>query len=390
MKTRCTVIKLNLQFHEESAIFSVDTMEKDGKTIIATAGGDKAVRLWEYEYTGEEPKEEFEYKTALSEGCKINHIFTLVKHKGSVNTLQFSRDGRYLITGGDTGTVFLWDMEKILQSTSMEEDKKYEGQPVLVREADNSDIYEVKWFNDRIIVGTSTGRVEQYTITHPSTGENEKTSEKESGDKENSASKEKKANASSVKIRVIEEYAPTVIAKCISSKQSHKDVVQGIACTDKIFATFGNDRVVKIFSESGKIIQKLSKRSLITDKHTLFFRRLSFTEDGSLYLPSGAYEGKHTVHLLSPPGYTVTQTIQAFPSSTVCTHSTTDFLVVSEGRNVYLFSKPAHTLLFRILDCAFLPITDIKTIRETRDSLSLIISSSDGFLTNIIIFCGVD
>lgn len=384
MKARCTVVKLNIQFHEESAIFSVDAVEREGKTVIATAGGDKAVRLWEYEYTGEEPKEEFEYRTALSEGCKISHIFTLAKHKGSVNTLQFSKDGKYLITGGDTGAVFLWEMDKVMSSTPSEEDRRYEGKATLVREADGVDIYEVKWFNDRIIVGTSGGRVEQYTVKEPSLLEEDKPHSKSTEQKENTVKEEKPAR--SVKIRVIEEYSPGLVVKCVSSKQLHKDIVQGIACTEDTFATFGNDRTVKVFSGTGKIIQKISKKSLITEKHTLFFRRLSFAKGGELYVPSGMYEGKNTVHILSPPKYSITRTIQPFPSSTVCTHAVDGFLVVSEGRNVYLFTEKEYSLVFRIVDCAFLPVTDIKTIRQTERTLSLLVSSSDGFLTNIIVY----
>lgn len=380
MKARCTVVKLNIQFHEESAIFSVDTVEIEGKTIIATAGGDSAIRLWEYTYTGEEPKEEFEYKTALSDGCAIKHIFTLEKHKGSVNTLQFSRDRKYLITGGDTGAVCLWEIDKVLGSTPAEEDNKYKGRPTIVREPDGSDIYEVKWFRDRIVIGTSSGRIEQYTVkAHEEAKENTPIKQRE---------KETKSTGS-IKIRVIEEYAAdTTRTKCVSSRQAHRDVVQGIACSREVFATFGNDRVVKIFTEEGKIVQKVSKKSLITDKHTLFFRRLSFSSDGILYLPSGIYEGRNTVHILSPPEYKITQTIGPFPSPTACTHVPEGFLAVSEGRNFYLFETEGHSLLFRIADCTFLPITDIKTVKQTKESLSLLVSSSDGFLTNIIVYIG--
>lgn len=379
MKERCTLVKLNLQFHEDSAIFSVDAIEHNGKTIIATAGGDKAIRLWEYSYTGEPSKEEFEYKTALSEGSEINHIYTLSKHAGSVNALEFSRDKKYLVSAGDGGAVYLWNIEDILLSTPEEEDKKYTGRPVVIRESDNSDIYEVKWFNERTLVGTSSGKVEQYTIS---------LREEKEQEKENKlpVAPENNDKKSLIKIRVIEEYKSELTVKCISSKQAHRDIIQGIACTNNIFATIGNDRVLKIYSETGKVIQKISKKSLITDKHTLFFRRLSFSSNGDLYLPSSTHEGKNSVHILSPPEYKVRKSIETFPSSTVCTHSTSKFLVVSEGRNIYLFENTEYTLIFRISDCAFLPITDIISISDKENYLSLIVSSSDGFLSNLIVY----
>ncbi|OAG30772.1 hypothetical protein NEIG_00256 [Nematocida sp. ERTm5] len=443
MRERCTVVKLNLQFHEESAIFAVDVMKAKGKTIIATAGGDKAIRLWEYTYTGEEPKECFEYKTVLTEGCSIIHIYTLNKHRGSVNSLQFSKDGKYLLSGGDTGAVYAWDMQSILESTPEEEDKKYTGQPIQVRGADSTDIYEVKWFQEKILVGVSSGRIEQYKLFNNPRNENTSKSTAESENTENLSvntagaleitgstevlkcdtlhmpeisqstsedheiipssnnlavqsspkkASQTKGNSSldkphkSVKFRVLEEYVQDVFAKCISSKQAHKDIVQGIACTDEIFASVGNDRVLKVFNDSGKAIQKLCKKSLITDKHTFFFRRLSFSEDGLLYLPSATYEGINAVHILSPPEYKVIKTITPFPSPTICTVCTSEYLIVSEGRNVYIFTTKEYSLVFRIVDCSFLPITDIKPIQDDQDILSLIISSCDGFLTNVLLY----
>ncbi|KAH9386689.1 chromatin assembly factor 1 subunit B [Nematocida major] len=390
MKERCTVVKLNLQFHEDSAIFSVAAVERGGKTVIATAGGDKAIRLWEYAYTGEPPREEFEYKTALSEGCAITHIFTLAKHKGSVNSVEFSKDGKYLVSGGDTGTVFLWDVEEVMQSTPSEEDRKYQGQPVLVRESDGADIYEVKWFAGKILVGTSAGRVEQYALSTVFPGNSQgKEKAKGGGVLPESAAAEqggKEAKKPGVKIRMIEEFAPSLAAKCVSSKQVHKDTIQGIACTEGMFATIGNDRVVKVFSQDGKLIQKVSKKSLISDKHAFFFRRLFFGPDGSLYLPSATHEGKNTVNILSPPEYRVTKAIQGFSSSTVCALVTQRFLVVSEGRNLYVFSEKEHALAFRIADCAFLPITDVVCIQDTPEKVSLLVSSNDGFLSNLIVY----
>jgi WD40 repeat protein len=63
----------------------------DGSTI-ATAGVDNAVKLWSQ--TGE-------------------LLRTLPAHRGIVNSLEFSRDGNYLLSGGDDSMIILWDLQKI-------------------------------------------------------------------------------------------------------------------------------------------------------------------------------------------------------------------------------------------------------------------------------------
>lgn len=61
----------------------------DGRTL-ATASGDKVVKLWDV-YTGAETKR-------------------LEGHSGSVNAVTFSRDGRFLLTGGADKTANWWDL----------------------------------------------------------------------------------------------------------------------------------------------------------------------------------------------------------------------------------------------------------------------------------------
>src|SRR5262249_23771994 len=102
----------------------------DGE-ILASAGADKAVRLWEAA-TGKEIRslahphqvEVVAFSTdgkVLASGCHDNtvriweaatgkEIHSLTGHKGRVDSLAFSRDGRFLASGGDgDALVRLWE-----------------------------------------------------------------------------------------------------------------------------------------------------------------------------------------------------------------------------------------------------------------------------------------
>ena len=95
MVKSCEVVKLDLQLHEESAVFSVDATKtfysernkenacSSEELILATGGGDGAVRIWRYSYVGEKPAGKFRYSTASEVRMEIEHLSTLRKHKGS-------------------------------------------------------------------------------------------------------------------------------------------------------------------------------------------------------------------------------------------------------------------------------------------------------------------
>ncbi|MBE5228414.1 MAG: WD40 repeat domain-containing protein [Microcystis aeruginosa PMC 728.11] len=63
----------------------------DGKTLVSRSG-DKTIKLWNVE-TGKE-------------------IRTLKGHDSTVNSVNFSPDGKTLVSGNDDGTIILWDVEE--------------------------------------------------------------------------------------------------------------------------------------------------------------------------------------------------------------------------------------------------------------------------------------
>ncbi|OAG32020.1 chromatin assembly factor 1 subunit B [Nematocida displodere] len=364
MKASCEVVKHNLQFHQDAAVFSVAGTWREGYLLVATAGGDGCVRLWKYIDTPATFAQEFVYTTGAP-AVAMTHLKTLARHKGSVNSVRFNGEGSLLLSAGDGGAVYLWPVDDVLQGEHTEEDLVYTGTPITVRESDNTDIYDVAWFNTEVLVGTSAGRVEVYALA----------------DKEASRTKHPE------RFRVLPDTGPRLKGKCLSTKRAHKDIVQGIAASSNVYATFGKDRSLKIFTKEGKMVRKFNKKSLITDKHTLFFRRLAFSPDGSvLYVPSGWYSGEYAVHLLKAPEFLLSAGIGPFASSPGNVLATESFLFVTEGRNVYLFSRgEQHVCLLRVVDCAFLPITDLCLVTASPTTATLLVSSSDGFLTSLTV-----
>src|SRR5262249_52316100 len=65
----------------------------DGRTVASAGADDGTVRLWN-----------------LLSGKEVGR---LAAHRGSVETIAFSSDGRMLVSGGEDGTAHIWDVSKI-------------------------------------------------------------------------------------------------------------------------------------------------------------------------------------------------------------------------------------------------------------------------------------
>jgi len=389
MEWGCRVVRLNLQFHDNSAVFSVDAIaatstedekengKAEGTRILATGGGDGAVRIWRYSYerASEAPRKEFEYGTMEDYPLAVEHLCTLKKHRGSVNCVRFSKDKRFLATAGDTGAVLLWEVDKILESTPTGDDHTYAGAPSVVRDPDGTDIYDIAWTGGNIALGTASGKVEVYEIK-----------EKAPAKKETATPTGKDGQK---RLKVISAQSAPYTGRLLASKKAHKDVVQGVASGEEVFASFGNERSLVIHTKKGKKIKKITDRPLFVDKdkHVLFFRRLAFSDKtGTLYVPSGTHDGKFAVFLFERPEWQPTSFLGGFPSSPGNVHITERYVLVSEGRNLYVFLLSDHRFLFRVLDCAFLPITDMCTIEEKETRTVVGVSSSDGFLSCVCLY----
>lgn len=134
----------NLYFHEEASIFSIDSFED----ILATAGGDNAIRLWKIKHIIKNKKDvNFKYTTSLNSSIKLEFTGEIICHSKSVNCVRFNKSG-FLASASDGGKIVL--------------SKK--GINIVLREQDGFDIYDLTWNKNILFVGVGNGHLEIYNI----------------------------------------------------------------------------------------------------------------------------------------------------------------------------------------------------------------------------------
>lgn len=134
----------NLYFHEEASIFSIDSYID----ILATSGGDNAIRLWKIKHIDKNKKDcKFKYTTSLNSSIKIEFLSEIICHTKSVNCIRFNESG-YLASSSDGGKIVL----------------SKEGKNTVIREHDGFDIYDLTWNKNILYVGVGNGLLEIYDI----------------------------------------------------------------------------------------------------------------------------------------------------------------------------------------------------------------------------------
>ncbi|KFQ77117.1 Chromatin assembly factor 1 subunit B, partial [Phoenicopterus ruber ruber] len=260
------VITCEIAWHNKEPVYSLDFQHgADGKiNRLASAGVDTAVRIWKVE-KGPDGK------------AIVEFLSNLARHTKAVNVVRFSPSGEILASGGDDAVILLW---KLNDSKELE--------PLVFQDEDEAQLNKENW----TVVKTLRGHLEDvYDICWTSDGNY-------------------MASASVDNTAIMWDVSK---GQKVSILNEHKSYVQGITWDPlgQYIATLSCDRVLRVYntqtkrvafnvtkmpSGSGAEGEARSYRMFHDDSMKSFFRRLSFTPDGSYLLtPAGCVESGENV-----------------------------------------------------------------------------------------------
>uniref|UniRef100_A0A8C2ZRI3 Chromatin assembly factor 1 subunit B n=1 Tax=Cyclopterus lumpus TaxID=8103 RepID=A0A8C2ZRI3_CYCLU len=256
------VVTCEIAWHNKEPVYSLDFQHSSDGRIhrLATAGVDTTVRLWRV-VSGPDGK------------AVVEFLSNLARHTKAVNVVRFSPNGEMLASGGDDAAILLWKLN----------DSKEPEQAPLFQEEEDAQLNKESWS----VVKTLRGHIEDvYDICWTRDGN----------------------------FMVSGSVDNTAIMWDINKGQKlcilndHKSYVQGVTWDPlgQYVATLSCDRVMRVYSTHTKkkafSISKMSSgplaegeakqhRMFHDDSMRSFFRRLSFTPDGSFLLaPAGCVE----------------------------------------------------------------------------------------------------
>ncbi|NXR96395.1 CAF1B factor, partial [Hypocryptadius cinnamomeus] len=247
------VITCEIVWHNKEPVYSLDFQHgADGRiNRLASAGVDTAVRIWKVE-KGPDGK------------AIVEFLSNLARHTKAVNVVRFSPSGDILASGGDDAVILLW---KLNDSKELE--------PLVFQDEDEAQLNKENW----AVIKTLRGHLEDvYDICWTSDGNY-------------------MASASVDNTAIMWDVNK---GQKVSIFNEHKSYVQGVtwdplgqyiatlSCDSWAFLAFSTI----LFS----VLQVRSFRMFHDDSMKSFFRRLSFTPDGSYLLtPAGCVESGENV-----------------------------------------------------------------------------------------------
>uniref|UniRef100_A0AC11CXL9 Chromatin assembly factor 1 subunit B n=1 Tax=Ovis aries TaxID=9940 RepID=A0AC11CXL9_SHEEP len=260
------VITCEIAWHNKEPVYSLDFQYGAAGRIhrLASAGVDTAVRIWKVE-KGPDGK------------AIVEFLSNLARHTKAVNVVRFSPNGEILASGGDDAVILLWKVN----------DNK-EPEQVAFQDEDEAQLNKENW----TVVKTLRGHLEDvYDICWATDGN-------------------LMASASVDNTAIMWDVSK---GQKISIFNEHKSYVQGVTWDPlgQYVATLSCDRILRVYSTQKKRVafnvskmlsgvgaegEARSYRMFHDDSMKSFFRRLSFTPDGSLLLtPAGCVESGENV-----------------------------------------------------------------------------------------------
>ncbi|XP_076257991.1 chromatin assembly factor 1, p105 subunit [Rhynchophorus ferrugineus] len=368
---KCTIPEIS--WHNREPVLSVDIFPENKEFYrLASGGGDCHVLIWQLNIT---------------ETGAVNQevISDLTRHQRAVNCVRWSHNGTYLASGDDDANIIVWQL-KVDNIPLLEGDTGDKEIWIVykVLRGHKEDVYDLSWSidNSKILSGSVDNTAILWDINK---------------------------------------------GKLDHILSDHKGFVQGVAWDPKnqIIATVSTDRICRIFDQSGKHVKARVFKGKITsvpDDHFLkdkevkffyddtfksFFRRLSFTPDGSLLIvPSGHIEVNDCKYFLNATLiFTLDNWLEPAAILPLCRQSSTVIrccpilfelhddapdpfiklpyrmiFAVGTDHDVILYDTQQIIPFARFQDIHYTRLTDLTW---SHDGSLLVASSTDGFCTLI-------
>ncbi|XP_007423390.1 chromatin assembly factor 1 subunit B [Python bivittatus] len=261
------VITCEIAWHNKEPVYSLDFQHgTDGKiNRLASAGVDTTVRIWKVE-KGPDGK------------AIVEFLSNLARHTKAVNVVRFAPSGEILASGGDDAAILLWKLNdnKELEAVAFQDDD------------DDNQLNKENW----TVIKTLRGHLEDvYDICWTPDGNY-------------------MASASVDNTAILWDVSK---GQKVSIFNEHKSYVQGVTWdpVGQYIATLSCDRILRVYNTQTKRVafnvtkmlsgggsegEVKSYRMFHDDSMKSFFRRLTFTPDGSLLLvPAGCVESGENV-----------------------------------------------------------------------------------------------
>ncbi|KAG7663729.1 CAC2 [[Candida] subhashii] len=369
---------ITVHWHNESQpIYSVDfqKLNENNKPIsgrLVTGGGDNNIRMWKLISLGDSKQHSVEY------------LSTLHKHTQAVNVVRFNPAGNVLASAGDDGTLMLWKLSdtivKDFENDEEDDELKESWQVAAQLRSSTSEIMDLCWSpsGEYIVTGSMDNILRVYQL-------------------ENLNGNGK------------------VVGKLMHSLKNHNHYIQGVSWDplNQYIASQSADRSVNIYrisQEPGqlldiKLFHKFNKFNsqgmYYSETLQSFFRRLSFSPDGSLLAtPAGLEESaesessKNVVYVysraslgtapvfklrgLNKPAIAISFHPGRFKSveKNLLSHPYTMIFAIATQDSIVLYSTEEFKPLGFVSNLHYSTITDLKW---DIDGSRIIVSSTDGF-----------